>query len=158
MSEPQPRLAQIASEAPLRDKPSNYPEPFASMMSGRQKRPLGDLFGISSFGVNLTRIPPDAVTALHHSHSVQDEMVYVLEGNPTLFLGEQVQELRPGMVVGFPHDGPAHHLENRTDRDAVILEIGDRQPGDAVSYPNDDLIAAKTDDGWAFTHKDGRSY
>jgi uncharacterized cupin superfamily protein len=46
----------LASNAPTRTKPSNYPEPFASRMAGRVKRPLGDLFGIANFGVNLTRL------------------------------------------------------------------------------------------------------
>ena len=43
---------------PPRVKPSNYPEPFFSRMSKREKRPLGDLFGLKNFGVNLTRLAP----------------------------------------------------------------------------------------------------
>jgi uncharacterized cupin superfamily protein len=67
-----------ASEAPARIKPSIYPEPFASRMSGRMKHPLGDLFGLSNFGVNLTRLAPNAVSALRHAHTKQDEFVYIL--------------------------------------------------------------------------------
>ena len=73
-----------ASKAPARVKPSNYPEPFASRMAGRVKHPLGDLFGLANFGVNLTRLAPGAVSALRHAHTLQDEFVYVLEGHPTL--------------------------------------------------------------------------
>ena len=61
--------ALLAVDAAPRTKPSNYPEPFASRMAGRVKRPLGDLFDLKSFGVNLTRLPPGAVSALHHQHS-----------------------------------------------------------------------------------------
>ena len=50
-------------------------------------------------------------------------------------------QLRPGMVAGFPANGTAHHLENRTDRDCLILEIGDPSRGDVASYPQDDLQA-----------------
>lgn len=72
----------MAADASKRAKPSSYPEPFASLMSGRIKHPLGDIFGIKNFGVNLTRLSPGAVSALHHCHSRQDEFIYVLEGEP----------------------------------------------------------------------------
>lgn len=74
------KKAIIAADAAPRIKPSNYPEPFASMMDGRIKRPVGDLFGLKNFGVNLTRLTPGAVSALHHRYSRQDEFVYILEG------------------------------------------------------------------------------
>ena len=149
----------LATEAPPRTKPSNYPEPFASRMSGRIKHPLGDLFGIKSFGVNLTRLSPGSVTALHHRHSLQDEFIYVLEGDPTLFTEAGEVQLRPGMMMGFAASGTAHHLKNCTGQDCVILEVGDRAGGDEVSYPTDDIQAVMGDDGkWRYTHKDGTPY
>jgi uncharacterized cupin superfamily protein len=152
-------IAVIATEAPPRAKPSSYPEPFAALVAGRMKRPLGDLFGLKNFGVNLTHLPPGAVSALHHAHSRQDEFIYVLEGEPTLFTDAGAMELRPGMVAGFPASGTAHHLENRTARDCVILEVGDRTEGDEASYPTEDLQAVMGDDGkWRFSHKDGTDY
>src|ERR1700721_447016 len=99
-------IAVVATDASPRTKPSNYPEPFASRMTGRVKRPLGDLFGLQSFGVNLTRLSPGAVSALHHQHSRQDEFIYVVEGEPTLFTDAGEMQLRPGMVAGFAASGP----------------------------------------------------
>ena len=128
-------------------------------MAGRVKRLLGDLFGLASFGVNLTRLPPGAVSALHHRHTRQDEFIFVLEGEPTLHTDAGEIALRPGMCAGFPAGGTAHHLENRTDGDAVILEVGDRARGDEVAYPTDDVQAVMGEDGtWRFTHKDGTAY
>ena len=148
-----------AADAPVRVKPSNYPEPYASRMEGRIKQPLGDLFGLRNFGVNLTRLRPGAVSALHHRHSRQDEFIYVLEGEPTLFTDAGKTRLEPGMVAGFPANGTAHHLENCTDSDCLILEIGDRSQGDEGSYPQDDLQARmKADRTWAFFRKDGTPY
>ena len=72
-------VAVVAADAPPKTKATNYPEPFASRMNGRLKRPLGDLFGLSNFGVNLTRLDPGASSALRHAHSKQDEFIYVLE-------------------------------------------------------------------------------
>ena len=128
-------------------------------MAGRVKRPLGDMFGLRSFGVNLTRLSPGAVSALHHQHSRQDEFVYILEGEPTLFTDGAETQLQPGMVAGFAANGTAHHLENRTDADCVILEVGNRPEGDTASYPVDDITAVMgEDDKWHFAHKDGTPY
>ncbi|MGE0822251.1 MAG: cupin domain-containing protein [Candidatus Binatia bacterium] len=150
----------VAAEAPPRTKPSNYPEPFASRMAGRMKRPLGGLFGLTNFGVNLTRLVPGAVSALKHAHSHQDEFIYVLEGHPTLVTDTGETLLQPGMCSGFKGGtGHAHHLVNRTDADVVILEVGDRGAGDSGSYPDDDIQAVLGADGkWQFTHKDGTPY
>ena len=152
-------IAIKADTAPARAKPSNYPEPFFSRMLKREKRPLGDLFGLKNFGVNLTRLAPGGESALLHRHSKQDEFIYILEGEPTLVTETEEIRLGPGMCAGFPAQGIAHQLVNRTDRDVVYLEVGDRTPGDQGSYPRDDIQAALGPDGkWLFTHKDGTPY
>lgn len=152
-------VALSAGDAPLRAKATNYPEPFASRMAGREKRPLGDLFGLGAFGVNLTRLTPGGESALRHAHTVQDEFVYILEGHPVLVTDAGETALAPGMCAGFRGgSGDAHHLVNRTADDVLYLEIGDRRPGDAGSYPDDDLIAAMIEGRWRFTHKDGTPY
>ena len=153
-----PIAVDAASVAP-RTKPSSYPEPFFSRMSKREKRQLGEVFGLKNFGVNLTRLLPGGESSLLHSHSRQDEFIYILEGQPTLVtdIGEVV--LSPGMCAGFPAQGIAHQLVNRTDRDVLYLEVGDRTEGDEGSYPNDDIRASLAPDGtWRYTHKDGRPY
>jgi uncharacterized cupin superfamily protein len=151
--------ALVAAEAPPRAKRTNYPEPFAARVAGRFKRPLGDLFGLRNFGVNLTRLAPGAASSLHHRHSRQDEFIYILEGEATLITDQGNAQLRPGMVAGFAAGGTAHHLENHGDRDCVILEIGDRTQGDEVSYPADDIKAVMGADGkWLFTRRDGTPY
>ncbi len=152
-------LAIVAKDAPLRTKPSNYPEPFFSRMAKREKRPLGDLFGLQNFGVNLTKLAPGGESALLHRHSKQDEFIYILDGEPTLVTDQGEVQLAPGMCAGFPAAGLAHQLVNRTERDVVYLEIGDRTAGDEGSYPNDDIQAVLGPDGkWIFTHKDGTPY
>jgi uncharacterized cupin superfamily protein len=152
-------IAIEAAAAPPRTKPSNYPEPFFSRMAKREKRPLGDLFGLKNFGVNLTRLLPGGESALLHRHSKQDEFIYILEGEPTLVTDAGEVTLSPGMCAGFPAAGIAHQLVNRTGSDVVYLEIGDRTAGDEGFYPKDDIQAVLGSDGkWQFTHKDGRPY
>lgn len=152
-------VAITAAEAPLRAKQTNYPEPFAARMAGRRKQPLGDLFGLANFGVNLTRLIPGAVSALRHAHTKQDEFVYILQGHPTLHTDEGRTRLSPGMCAGFKAGtGNGHCLINQTGEDVLYLEVGDRTPGDEGSYPDDDLKALMADGKWKFAHKDGSPY
>jgi uncharacterized cupin superfamily protein len=154
-----PPLAIHAFDAPARSKPSNYPEPFASRMGGREKRALGDVFGLANFGVNLTRLSPKAQSALRHAHSKQDEFVYILEGHPTLLTNEGATPLAPGMCAGFKAgSGNGHQLVNLTTEDVLYLEVGDRTPGDEGLYPDDDLKALMENGKWQFVHKDGSPY
>ena len=152
-------IAINAADAPLRIRPSNYPEPFAARMTGREKRPLGDVFGLTSFGVNLTRLAPGAMSALRHAHTKQDEFIYILEGHSTLITDEGRTPLEAGMCAGFKAGtGNGHHLINETADDVVYLEAGDRTPHDEGSYPDDDLKASMVNGKWQFAHKDGRPY
>ncbi len=159
MTPAKPLIALRAEDAPPRTKPSNYPEPFASMMAGRLKRPLGDLFGLSNFGVNLTRMAPNSVSALRHAHTKQDEFIYVLQGRPVLITDEGRTQLEPGMCAGFKAGtGNGHALVNESADEVVYLEVGDRTPGDAATYPDDDLQATLVEGSWKFAHKDGTPY
>ena len=152
-------LALVALDAAPRTKPSNYPEPFRTMVTGRVKRPLGDLFGLTNFGVNITTLPPGTISALRHAHTQQDEFVYVLSGCLVLLTDEGRTELSAGMCAGFKAgSGNAHQLRNESTADAVYLEVGDRAPGDEVIYPDDDLVARSENGGWGFFHKDGQRY
>jgi uncharacterized cupin superfamily protein len=150
----------LATDAAPRSKPSNYPAPFAARMGGREKRALGDVFGLANFGVNLTRLAPQAQSALRHAHSRQDEFVYILQGHPTLLTNEGATPLAPGMCAGFKAgSGNGHQLINETAEDVVYLEVGDRTPGDEGFYPDDDLKALlQPQGGWLFVHKDGTPY
>jgi uncharacterized cupin superfamily protein len=150
----------VALTAPARTKPSNYPEPYAARMAGREKRPLGDIFGLSNFGVNLTRLAPGAASALRHAHSKQDEFVYILAGHAVLITDEGETPLAPGMCAGFKAgSGNGHQLLNRTGADVLYLEVGDRSAGDSATYPDDDLQAVLGNDGkWQFAQKNGTPY
>jgi uncharacterized cupin superfamily protein len=138
---------------------SRYPDPFKSRVSIRRKQRLGDALGLKNFGVNLTTIPPGAMSALRHWHSHEDEFVYVVSGVLMLVTHSGEQKLTPGMCAGFPAGkADGHCLVNRTSQDAVYLEVGDRRPQDAVTYPDDDIVGRATPQGRRFTRKDGTLY
>ena len=138
---------------------SNYPEEFKHFVAGRAKKRLGDAAELKNFGVNLTKLAPGSCSALRHWHTKQDEFIYVLAGELTLVTDDGEQILTAGMAAGFPAGvANGHHLINRSNSEAVYLEIGDRTPNDEVTYPDDDLAAKSSANGWGFTYKDGSLY
>lgn len=156
-------IAAIAADAAPRSKPTSPPFPpeiVAKVAPGRDKRVLGDLFGLTNFGVNLTRLAPGGQLALRHAHGKQDEFVYLLEGEAVLITDAGERLLKPGMCAGFKAGmGDAHHLVTRTKQDVVFLEVGDRSAGDSVNYWDDDVLAVFGSDGkWKYSRKDGTPY
>ena len=138
---------------------TGYPEPYKSRVAGRHRRRLGDAAGLANFGVNLTRLDPGAESSMRHWHVKQDEFIYVLEGEVTLVTDAGRQKLKAGAAAGFPAgkvDG--HQLVNETNKPAVYMEIGDRTPGDGVSYTDVDLAARMIDGKWVYTRKDGSPF
>lgn len=150
-------VAIMAFDAPGRGT-TNYPPEFARSVAGRFKRPLGEHFGLTGFGINLTTLLPGAHSSVRHRHSVQDEFVYVVQGELTLVHDDGEFSLAAGMCAGFRAQGSAHMLVNRSTDPATYIEIGDRRPGDTAQYPEDDLCAVADGSGWKYTHKDGRPY
>lgn len=140
-------------------KKSIYPEPFASMMSGREKRTLGDLFGIKKFGINLTVAKPGGRSSLLHAHSLSEEFIYVVKGQLTLRTEKSKILMVPGDCAGFIPGEGAHTLINEGTEEAHYLEVGDREAGDSTHYPEDDIVAKQDSQGsWYFEHKDGTPY
>jgi uncharacterized cupin superfamily protein len=138
---------------------SSYPAPFDADCAGREKRRLGDAFGLTQFGVNLLRLPPGQWSSQRHWHSREDEFVYVLEGEVTLVTDAGEQILGPCMVAGFRAGVPdGHHLVNRSDRDALLLEVGTRTDADPTDYPDIDMLVREVDGEERFVHRDGTPY
>ena len=160
MSAAKPPVAAVATEvAPFAPPAANIPPVFARVLDRREKRRLGDVFGLANFGVNLTRLTPGGLSALRHAHTRQDEFVYILEGEAVLVTDAGETSLRPGMCAGFKAGtGNGHHLVNETAEEVVYLEVGDRTPGDEGAYPDDDLKVSFVDGRWQYAHKDGTPY
>ncbi|MFO1505455.1 MAG: cupin domain-containing protein [Lysobacterales bacterium] len=139
---------------------SGYPEPFRSRVLPRAKHRLGDAFGLTAFGVNLTVLPPGKESSMRHWHSREDELVYVLEGELVLVTDAGEETLKPGMVVGFKAGGrDGHQLVNRGTVPATYLEVGNRDESDTAVYTDADLAYARDAGGKVhYVHKDGTPY
>ena len=140
------------------DVGTDYPPPHDALCSHRERRALGDEFGLSQFGVNMVRLPPGQASAQRHWHRLEDEFVMVLRGKLTLVTDAGEQEIGPGMVAGFKAGvADGHHLVNNSDEDAVYLEIGTRTETEECFYPDIDLHYGPGDEA-GYRHKDGAPY
>lgn len=138
---------------------SGYPSPFRETVEGRRRKRLGNEAGLTQYGVNLVTLSPGSASALRHWHENEDEFVYVLGGELVLIEDAGETVLRPGDAAGFKAGvANGHHLVNRSYEDALYLEIGTRAETERAHYPDDDLFAEKTADGFRFTHKDLTPY
>lgn len=137
---------------------SGYPTPFDKPCAARARQRLGDSSGLSDFGVNLLRLPPGAWSSQRHWHTAEDEFVFVVEGEVVLITDSGEEILRAGDSAGFKagvKDG--HHLQNRSPRDAIVLEVGSRKEEDEGEYSDIDMRFLRTGAG-RFAHKDGTPY
>jgi len=130
---------------------ASYPREFAAVISGREKQRIGDAAGLTQFGVNVTRIKAGSASALRHWHEQEDEFIYmILQENDDETL------LKPGDAAGFKAgSGIAHCLINRTQRDAVYLEVGTRAKSERVHYPDVDFLMERDASGRRYFRKSG---
>ncbi|MGH7028099.1 cupin domain-containing protein [Brevundimonas sp.] len=137
---------------------TGYPEEFAAPCKSRRRWRLGDAVGLDQFGVNLLRLPAGAWSSQRHWHTVEDEFVWVVEGEVVLIEEDGETTLRAGDCAGFKAGVPnGHRIENRGEREAVLLEVGSRRPtDDACDYPDIDMILPQGSDG--YLHRDGTPY
>ncbi|HME39806.1 MAG TPA: cupin domain-containing protein [Steroidobacteraceae bacterium] len=137
---------------------SRYPSPFGVPCAARVRQRLGDAAQLTDFGVNLTHLPPGAWSSQRHWHSAEDEFVFVLEGEVALVTDAGEEILKAGDCAGFKAGDPdGHHLQNRSQRMAVVLEVGSRKAADdEVDYPDIDLRFLKGRQG--FAHKNRTPY
>lgn len=143
----------------LVDTGTTYPAPFRKTVAGRHKQKLGNVVGLTQFGVNLIRLKPGAASALRHWHEQEDEFVYVVEGELTLVENEGETLLRAGEAAGFKAGAAnGHHLVNRSQRDGVFLVVGTRAAQERTHYPDDDLAYEYDGTSFTFTNKSGEPY
>jgi len=136
---------------------SGYPEPFRSRVLPREKRALADALGLTKIGINLTTLFPGKESSMRHHHTLEDEFVFVLDGEVVLRTDDGEQLLTAGTCAGFPAGSKnGHQVVNRTNRPARYLEISNSNPEDSAEYSDVDLAYSKAADGSAvYTRKNG---
>lgn len=139
---------------------TGYPVQFRNVIEGRSRKRLGNAIGLTQFGVNICTIKPGSQSSQRHWHQNEDEFVYVLEGEVVLIEDGGEVVLKKGEAAGWKAGAPnGHTIANRSDRDALVLEVGTRDPvGDKVVYPDIDMLFERTGDARRYTRKSGDPY
>jgi uncharacterized cupin superfamily protein len=140
------------------DSACSYPPPHDQPCIGCATQRLGRYAGLSTVGVNLTRLPPGVWSGQRHWHSHEDELVYLIEGELALVTDDGEVTMRAGDFAAFKAGvADGHVLINRTDQDALVLEIGTHDPDrDQCVYSDIDVLAAPGPG--PFLHRDGTPY
>ncbi len=141
------------------DTSTGYPAPFNKAVEGRSRKRLGRAAGLRHFGVNICTLKPGAASSQRHWHEKEDELVYVLQGEVVLCEDEGETILRPGDAAAWRAGMPnGHCLINRSDRDAVFIEVGTRAPAERAHYSDIDMVVVRDGKGARYTRKNGEPY
>jgi uncharacterized cupin superfamily protein len=122
------------------------PEPFPARMtpSGATAEKfearlgyIAPLLGARQLGYNLTVVPPGKRAFPLHSHRVNEEMFFVLEGRGEVRIGGDVYPLRPGDIIACPAGGPetAHQIVNTGENELRFLAVSTKISPEVCEYP-----------------------
>jgi uncharacterized cupin superfamily protein len=138
---------------------TNYPAPFNKAVEGRARKRMGRAAGLTQFGVNLCTLKPGAASSQRHWHENEDELVYVLSGEVVLVEDGGETVLKPGDAAGWQAGvRNGHCLINRSNRDAVFIEVGTRAPQERAHYSDIDMQVVRDHKDFRYLHKNGAPY
>ena len=98
---------------------------------------IGRRAGAQRLGASLYRLPPGESVCPYHWHSVEEEMLLVVSGTPSVRTPDGWRDLAPGDLLAFPtgRDG-AHQVSNRSAADADVLLISEMAETEVCGYPD----------------------
>ena len=112
----------------------------------KRSRHVGEHLGGKLLGGTLYELPPGKKSFPFHWHHGTEELLVVLEGEPTLRTPDGEQRLKRGDAVSFPTGpGGAHLVRNETDAPARFLMLSSVVDYDILLYPGSDKIGIRTE-------------
>ncbi|HLI67278.1 MAG TPA: cupin domain-containing protein [Caulobacteraceae bacterium] len=116
---------------------------------------LSERTGLKRLPVNLMRLPPSKESFIPHAHSVEEEWVFVIEGEGTVTLDGVATAIGAGDFIGFPNDGVVHHMTNtHAADDLVYLTGGEHAPVEIAHMPTIGKVAVFKDSAVTFYDED----
>lgn len=99
---------------------------------------IGPQLGAQKLGYNLTVVAPGKRAFPFHSHRVNEEMFFILEGDGQLRLGDTLQTIRAGDIIACPAGGPetAHQIINTGGIPLRFLAVSTRLTPELAEYPD----------------------
>lgn len=105
--------------------------------------------GAERLAANLYELGPGAMVSPLHFHHANEELMFVLAGEPTLRRGVGEEEtLGPGVIVAFPAGpGGVHQILNRSAAEARVLIVAIADLPEVAEQPETGLLAILTAEG-----------
>lgn len=98
-------------------------------------RSLSRQTGLHRIAVSLARIPAGKESFIYHTHSNEEEWIYILSGRGIAEIEDVEYEVGPGDFMGFGLPHPPHHLRNPFSEELVYLVGGEIVPVDIGTFP-----------------------
>jgi uncharacterized cupin superfamily protein len=104
---------------------------------------LGWELGTERLGLSVWEVPPGEAAYPYHFHLAEEEVLIVLEGQPSLRTADGWRALHEGEAVAFPQgEAGAHQIVNWTDATVRFLAISTSGTPDVVLYPDSGKVGA----------------
>lgn len=107
---------------------------------------LGALIGARKLGVSLAVLQPGKRAFPRHAHHVNEEMMFILEGEGTYHCGDESAPVRSGdLIAAPPGDGTtAHQIENTSSAPLTYLTFSTKLDPEVVEYPDSGKFAVSS--------------
>lgn len=107
--------------------------------------PFSHRFELRRLGIRHDTIMPGRRSSQPHAERDEEEMVFILEGTPDLWVDGYAYRLKPDDAAGWPgRDGAAHCLINNTDKPVRMLTIGEASRYNSLIH----FPLSRAMDGW----------
>jgi uncharacterized cupin superfamily protein len=147
---PEARLLIRRSERPA-ELEFHHPLNPGSELRGFQ---LSRLCGLRRTALNWFRIPSGRESFVAHSHTAEEEWIYVLSGRGLARIGSEEVEVGAGDFMGFATPSAVHHLRNPFAEDLVYLCGGEIRELELAEYPDQEMLLVRKADGAYVVPKD----
>lgn len=111
---------------------------------GSEQKHIGDTAGAERVGVTMEKVAPGMCSALAHYHTKEEEHIYAMQGEATLYLDGEPHVFSEGKYICFTaNSGLAHRIVNNSNADFIFLVVGNRDPHDVVVYPDTNKVLVR---------------
>ncbi|MEZ9199690.1 cupin domain-containing protein [Shewanella sp. 10N.286.54.B9] len=112
---------------------------------GSKQKHVGDTAGAERVGVTMEKLAPGMTSALSHYHTKEEEHIYAIQGEATLYLNGEPHQFSEGNYICFTaNSGVAHQFINQSNADFTFLVVGNRDAHDVVVYPETNKVLVRS--------------
>jgi uncharacterized cupin superfamily protein len=128
------------------------PESAKAKFDGAVLGRIGPKIGARKLGYSITVLPAGKRAFPFHSHRVNEEMFFILEGEGEVRIGDQTYPIRKGDFIAHPPGGPetAHQIVNTSKNELRYLAVSTMELPEIADYPDSNKFGVMAADGFRF--------